>query len=262
MIKLPSSLPKPAFGIIGHRGAAGQAPENTLAGFSQAHKMGLTWVEFDVQPCKTGEWVVIHDDTLERTTNGVGKVHDTPYEIIKTLDAGSFFNTCYHNERIPSLPETLSCLMVLNMHPNIEIKGVERQKKEQMINFLAILDKAWPKTLPPPLISCFDLEILLILKSLRATLELGFLIENDMENALLTVQKEGFTSLHCDHEHLTPDNITKANQQGIPLLTYTVNEPTEIKRLLAAGVTAVFSDLTSPFVIPANAGIPEIMPKA
>jgi glycerophosphoryl diester phosphodiesterase len=256
--KLLENLPPIQEQLIGHRGAAGLAPENTLSSFVAAAKLGLTWVEFDIQQCSTGEWLVFHDETLNRTTNGNGLVEETPYETIKKLDAGLWFSPHYKNEPIPLLSEALSCLIDLHIHPNIEIKSIKpvnnntnNNKRSKVHHFLQQLQVIWPNTLPPPLISSFDWEILMIIRSLNANLPLGFIIEDypsQQNNIIDRVQQNGLNSLHCDRQKLLASDLHYANTRELPLLVYTVNEPEQIKNFLQAGVTALFSDLT--FCIP------------
>src|ERR1700683_1095896 len=91
--------------VIGHRGAALRAPENTLAGFRKAAELGCTWVEFDVRLSLEDRPIIFHDDTLERTTEGTGPVGATTLVDLLSLDAGSFFDFAYRGERIPTLDE-------------------------------------------------------------------------------------------------------------------------------------------------------------
>lgn len=247
MSKLFDRLPSPRGGIIGHRGMAARAPENTFAGFKAAALFGLNWVEFDTQPCSSGEWVVFHDETLDRTTNGQGFVKDIPYEILKTLDAGTWFHPQFKNERVPTLQNTLSYLAELKLHPNIEIKVFGQENTvETMANFLEILQDAWPNTLPPPLVSSFDLKSLQILRSLDQTLPLGYVVENPTESTLNVILEAHFDTLHCDHKNFSPALLTKATSKlkSIPILVYTVNDPNKLTTLLQSGATAVFSDIT------------------
>lgn len=258
MSKLFDLLPLPFAGIIGHRGIAGRAPENTLAGFYAAARFGLNWVEFDTQRCASGEWVVFHDETLDRTTNGQGFLKDTPYETLKTLDAGTWFHPQYKNERIPTLKDALSCLATLKIHPNIEIKIFPQHKttttsnkpddkRQTMIDFLAVLQAAWPNTLLPPLVSSFDVECLRILRSLDRTLPLGYVVKQPTENTLDVILEAGFDSLHCDHRNCLAALLAQSTSKSIniPILVYTVNDQNQLKTWLQTGATAVFSDITN-----------------
>ncbi len=246
-------LPVPYKGIIGHRGAAGLAPENTFRSFQKAAALGLNWIEFDVQRCASGEWVLLHDETLERTTNGHGFVVDTHYQTLKTLDAGAWFNPPYYGEKIPLLTETLSYLKQRNLQPNIELKGLSNhKKKEQIIDFLSKHRPYWANA-TPPLISSFDIECLIMLRQLDPTLPLGYLIEADVDTGVKMVQRYQFNSLHCSYEAVKDPVMLNRIVQEVPLLIYTVNQPQVIRHLLQAGVTAVFSDLTN--------NIPQFLPE-
>jgi glycerophosphoryl diester phosphodiesterase len=114
--------------VIGHRGAAALAPENTWAGFDVALELGIDAIETDVRATSDGELVLLHDGRLDRTTNGSGLVHDTPWVVVRELDAGSWFDPAYSGARVPLLGETLS-RYGWRTHLVLEIKqaGVELQ---------------------------------------------------------------------------------------------------------------------------------------
>ena len=116
--------------IIGHRGAAGYAPENTLDSIKTAAEMGFDWVEFDVKLTKDSVPILFHDETLDRTTNGHGKVADTTFEEIRELEAGSWFSDGFAGVQVPSLEETIEVLIDLNMAVNMEIKPCPNRDKE------------------------------------------------------------------------------------------------------------------------------------
>lgn len=112
----------PERGLCAHRGAMGSHPENTLIAFREAVKAGAHMIEFDVRQTKDKKLVVLHDATVDRTTNGTGNVADLTLEEIKQLDAGSWKSTEFEGERIPTLHETLS-VVPYNIWLNIHIKG-------------------------------------------------------------------------------------------------------------------------------------------
>lgn len=119
---LETDIEMPTRGLCAHRGAMGTHPENTLAAFQQAIDMGAHMIEFDVQLTKDNELVIMHDKTINRTTNGKGKVSDYTLAEIKALDAGSWKSAKFKGERIPTLAETLE-MMPLNVWLNVHIKG-------------------------------------------------------------------------------------------------------------------------------------------
>lgn len=112
------------FEIVGHRGAPGQAPENTLLSFERAMQIGVDWIEFDVRRSRDGVLVVIHDETVDRTTDGSGRVRDMGFSELERLDAGA-------GQRIPSLQQVID-LAKGRVRMNIEIK--ERGIEEGVVN--------------------------------------------------------------------------------------------------------------------------------
>src|SRR4051812_46107573 len=124
MIKF--SVPK----IIGHRGAKATAPENTLAGIRQAAREGATWVEFDVKLTADGYAILMHDETLERTTSGQGPVRRMALQDIRQLDAGMRFGPQWRGEKVPTLSEALQLLAELNMGFNLEVKPCPGREAE------------------------------------------------------------------------------------------------------------------------------------
>ncbi len=233
--KLSVLQPEPNFKIIGHRGASGLAPENTLASFELAAKLGLNWVEFDTLRTATGEWVVIHDDTLDRTTNGTGRVDSVSYEYIKTLNNPI--------QKIPLLEEVLQHLLAWGVHPNIEIKSMQGNPDSLMQEFSELLQNYWPKTHPPPFISSFDLNLLQALQHHQPFLPLGYIIEKFSEDALIKTLQFGFKSLHCDYRYMQAADFAKAKAHNVPILLYTINTPELYHQFLKQEeVIAVFSD--------------------
>jgi glycerophosphoryl diester phosphodiesterase len=116
--------------IIAHRGGGTLAPENTLAGIRKAAEMGFGGVEFDVMLSADEVPVLIHDETLERTTNGHGSVAATPYATIARLDAGAWFGPKYQGERVPTFEQAGKLCVELGLWANVEIKpapGFERE---------------------------------------------------------------------------------------------------------------------------------------
>lgn len=240
-------FPRPAFNTIGHRGAGHLAPENSLASFKRAREIGLTWVEFDTQPCASGEWVVFHDESLERCTKGRGLVADCPWETLKTLTILEPNHPEWPQEPIPLLEQALKTILSLNLHPNIEIKGPLKTPKKSLAQFLSILEKVWPKAAPqskqsPPLISSFDPSILFELKKMAPHLPLGYNIEEWKDEDLNILQRGNFFSLHCDYQHLSNEQRKYLLSLPYPILLYTVNNPAEAVKYFKEGIWAVFSD--------------------
>lgn len=126
--------------VMGHRGAAGVAPENTLAGFQVSAKLGVPWVELDIRPTRDGELVLLHDKSLERTTDGTGEVNQMTVEEIQKFDAGSWFSKEFTGVRVPTLLEVIDEFHD-QLQFNIEAKDDEDRVDEQIARLFEILDK-------------------------------------------------------------------------------------------------------------------------
>ena len=147
--------------MIGHRGAAARAPENTLAGLREAHELGARWVEFDVMLSRDGVPVLIHDETLQRTTDGRGAVARHTAAEIRPLDAGAWFAPEFAGERVPTLEEAVALLLELGLHANVEIKpATGHEVGDRRGGRRRCLQRLWPKTGPRLLLSSFERDAL------------------------------------------------------------------------------------------------------
>ena len=132
-------LPK----IIGHRGCAGYAPENTLEGIHTAADMGVEWVELDVKITKDEVPILFHDDMLDRTTNGSGPVAERTYEELKDLDCGNWYGESFNGIQIPTLEEAIDVLIDRDLGLNLEIKPCPGREKETAEVALDLLSTIW-----------------------------------------------------------------------------------------------------------------------
>lgn len=218
-----------------HRGGGSLAPENTLAGLRLAAGMGYRAVEFDVMLTADGTPVLIHDETLERTTNGSGRVCDTPDAVIFSLDAGN-------GEHIPRFAEAAALCRELGLLANVEIKpatGHEVATAEVVARMTADL---WRGAEVQPLISSFSLAALEVARDLAPEIRRGVLFEEPPVDWLTDMRRLQAFSLHCDAELLGDEVLTDARAHGIPVLCYTVNAEDQAKMLFARGVSALFTD--------------------
>jgi glycerophosphoryl diester phosphodiesterase len=141
--------------IIGHRGAALTAPENTLAGFCMAAALNVEWVEFDVRLTSDGRCILLHDDTLDRTTSGRGPASRLTFEEIRRLDAGSWFSPDFAGQPVPGLEETIGLLAQLNVGAVVELKPAPGAEAATGRAAATVLVERWPAALPPPVVSSF-----------------------------------------------------------------------------------------------------------
>lgn len=231
-------LPLPRW--IAHRGGGNQAPENTLAGIRLAARLGFKAVEFDVMLSGDGTPVLIHDETLQRTTNGHGLVCDTPDEILFSLDAGD-------GERIPTLVGAANLCRELGLLANVEIKpatGFERRTAEVVA---PLISELWRDAPVKPLVSSFSLEALEIARNLAPDIPRGVLYERVPGDWKATLNRLGAVTLHCAARHVTDEVLADAAALGVPVLCYTVNRKNEAKSLFARGVAGVFTDCLNCF---------------
>ena len=235
---VPTLLPA----IIGHRGAAADAPENTLASFREAARQGAAMVEFDIKLSGDRQLIVMHDDRLERTTDGNGAVAETPLEAIRGLDAGAWFAPAFRGTLVPTLEETLMVLGELRLAANIEIKPNPGQESETATAAADFLGKHWPKHLPAPLISSFNRESLAAMRDAAPELPRGLLIWEKPSDWSAAARALACRSVHCAARHLTPDWAAEIKRQGYGLAVYTVNDPDLAKRLRRWGADSIITD--------------------
>ncbi len=211
--------------IIGHRGAAGLEPENTLPSFRAAVALGVQAVELDVHVCD-GELVVIHDPTLERTTNGSGEVSSTPLARLRALDAGA-------GAQIPTLAEVMEVLPE-HLGLNIELKGDDT----------APVLARW---LPAPgtrevLISSFDHAALRAFCSLRDDYPSAPLFGRWKADAIETAVSFGGGFINLGRKLATGNRLQQISAAGLKALVYTVNDLAEARRLVDDGAWGLFTD--------------------
>lgn len=229
--------------VIGHRGAAARAPENTLAGLRKAHALGATWVEFDVMLSGDEVPLLIHDETLRRTTSGRGRVPALSAAAIRALDAGSWFDGTFAGERVPTLEEAVALLLNLGLHANLEVKparGFERRTGEVVARTLA---RIWPADGPRLLVSSFARDALAPMQALLPNRPRGLLataLPKDWAEALQRLQ---CATLHLDHSRVGAGVLQHLVEQDVPVLFYTVNDAARANDLLGQGAAAVFTDV-------------------
>jgi glycerophosphoryl diester phosphodiesterase len=229
--------------VIGHRGAAGYAPENTLAGFRAAAAFGCRWVEFDVRLTSDNQPVLLHDNRLERTTDGSGKVSASSLAVIRRHDAGSWFGSSFAGERVPKLAEALALLAELGFGANIELKAARGRTAETGALVSASLVRDWPDDPARLLISSFQPGALEAARDHAPHIARGILFRRIPKNWFRVVSRLGCATINADHQRLSPAGVSEIRRAGYPLLAYTVNDRARAQTLLDWGVTSVFSDV-------------------
>lgn len=228
--------------VIGHRGAARHAPENTLAGLATARRLGVDWVEFDVMLTADGHPVLLHDESLARTTGLPQRLADTALQDLEQLDAGAWFGPAFAGERIPTLEQAFAALARWNLGANIEIKPSAGLARETARVTLETVKRAWPASLPAPLISSFEVEALVVARDLAPDLPRGYLVEDLPDDWLATARRLDCASVHPWHEPLTRAQLAALKAAGYRVAVYTVNEAARARTLRAWGADSLITD--------------------
>lgn len=231
---------------IAHRGGGIHAPENTLAGIRLAAELGYRAVEFDVMLSGSGSPVLIHDETLERTTNGSGLVAETPDAVLFSLDAGQ-------GERIPSLAAALCLCRDLGLMVNLEIKPAHGQDLLTAEVALKVLSEVWPGAGEAVLISSFSTVALRWAAKSAPEVARGLLVDQIPENCWNLLAELKAATLHCNASAVDAKVLAQANALGVPVLCYTVNAPDMAKKLFNIGVKSLFTDALKVFASEAAA---------
>ncbi|MDO6524855.1 glycerophosphodiester phosphodiesterase family protein [Motilimonas sp. 1_MG-2023] len=226
--------------LIGHRGVKELAPENTFAGFERAAELGLTWIEIDTTLCGSGECVIMHDDTLDRCSNGHGALTDFNFKQLQQLDVGNWFAASFQGEQLPSLSQALIYIDRLGLNLNLEIKTYQQSPKHMAQAVCHALSQVeFSHSL---VISSFCHDTLAELKALRPDVAIGVLFEDVPSSWLGIMQRLNAVSLHCDSDLINEVQAKAITAAGYPLLCYTVNNKKQAQRLWQMGATSIFTD--------------------
>ncbi|MFZ4827840.1 MAG: glycerophosphodiester phosphodiesterase [Phototrophicaceae bacterium] len=227
--------------ILGHRGASGNAPMNTLSAFLLAHQEGAHGIELDVHLSADGIPVVIHDHTVDATTNGNGEVGSMTVQQLKQLDAGSWFSAEFANETIPTLEEVFLALPRDNFLINVEIKA-NRQHRAQLVQAtLAVIEAT--QSLERVIISSFDPFILRLVARANSQIPIGYLhypsIPFWIPWFMNGVRHE---AIHPYYQQVNQGYIRQMTERGYKVHTWTVNDVEVARKLSMLGVGAIITD--------------------
>ncbi|MEE8270801.1 MAG: glycerophosphodiester phosphodiesterase [Alphaproteobacteria bacterium] len=236
------SLSRPLPKVIGHRGAAARAPENTLAGLRTAAALGAGMVEFDTKLTGDGVPILLHDSLVDRTTDGSGPVRDMGLAAVRALDAGAWFGPGFAGEPVPTLAQALSLALRLGLAVNIEIKPCDGREVETAEAALAVAAQVWPADRPAPLVSSYSREALRAVRRIRPDWPRGLLFGTPPADWMAQVDDLAPATINVSQRRLTADRVARLRAAGRPVLAYTVNDPARARALFDIGVAAVFTD--------------------
>ncbi len=229
--------------IFAHRGACKVAPENTLPAFQAAIDLGADGAELDVQYSSDGKLVVMHNPTLEATTNGSGRTTSHTFEELRALDAGSHFAPQFAGTPIPSLDEVLA-LARNKLLLNIELKSFETPTVNIGVDVVARV-RAHSMT-DQVVISSFNPLALRRAKKAGPEIECALLTAPDLPGwmrARLTLWFSRMDGMHPEHPMVDEAYMAWARTRKLPIRPWTVNEEADMRRLIALGVDAIITDL-------------------
>ncbi len=234
------SISLPPLTIIGHRGARGLAPENTLAGIETALRLGVDGIEFDVQRHPDGALFLLHDLTLERTTNGKGVATQQAFSQLRALDAGQ-------GERIPTLDETLD-LIDRRALVNIELKTWNGCAEAVAACVRARLDQGWDAA--QFLVSSFHLPELARFTAACPTVPVATLYCGVPLSGLADLDQLRASQVNLADEFVDADYVAAVKASGRSAWAYTVNTVEAAQRLAALGIDGIFTDHPERFLRP------------
>jgi len=228
--------------VTAHRGFSGAAPENTLAAFHAAIEAGADMVELDVHLSRDGRLVVIHDDTLSRTTNGKGNVADKTLAELQGLDAGAWFNPSFAGEKIPTLAQVL--VLTRGRVPlNIELK----KGKDFPYTMEELADRTLEEVeragmLDQVLFSSFDPAAIDRIQAVNPRLPVGLITQKPWATPEEAGGGKAYATLNSLYKNLNAENVRLAHSRGIRIHAWTVNTPEEMEQVIGLGVDGIITN--------------------
>ncbi|MBO8157062.1 MAG: glycerophosphodiester phosphodiesterase [Bacillaceae bacterium] len=225
--------------IFAHRGSSATHPENTLSSFQAAHELGADGIELDVQLTNDHVPVVIHDLTVNRTTNGKGQVKDYTFSELQSLDAGSWFDSKWKGERIPSLEEVLDWMKDTSLLLNIELKDGFPRFPELEKNVISLVRRFGIEDRVT--LSSFNHYSLVEAKRLAPDMETAVLFMEGLYEPWDYARRIGASALHPYLPAAVPELINGALKRKMPVRVFTVNDEDLMKKFFEAGCS-IFTD--------------------
>ncbi|MBI2883636.1 MAG: glycerophosphodiester phosphodiesterase [Candidatus Methylomirabilis oxyfera] len=224
---------------VAHRGASALAPENTMAAFEKAIELGADAIELDLHVSRDGELVIIHDHTLDRTTDGHGPVHVRSLEELKRLDAGRWFGEGFSGQRIPTLAEVLDRFggkvpLALEVKagsaffPGIEERVVSALREHQVISQVAV--------------ASFDHHALLRLKELEPSLRTAALLVGRPVSIPVIAEACKTEAMALECSLITKTEVDACRAAGLQLVAWVVNEPARMRDFIDLGIDGIITD--------------------
>jgi len=229
--------------LIAHRGAPLLAPENTLPSFQAAVEHGATWIEVDVKLTKDRHPVIIHDDAVDRTTNGTGYVANLTLDQIRSLDAGVCYGHLYKGVKVPTLAETVGFVLDKGIGLQLEIKPTSGQEIETAEIAITQLKSLWPADEKKLFISSFSELSLKVAERIMPDVPRGLAVCVPPSDPVALLAKTGCQILHFLADFATDDDLKRLADSGIEFAIATINDPAVARKYLHSGAQTILSDI-------------------
>ena len=231
--------------IVGHRGVAGTHPENTKVSIEQAANLGLKWVEVDIQVTLDDQLVVCHDHTLERCSDGKGRVDEHTLAELRLLDFGRWKSEQFTGEKILTLTELLSLVEAHDLSVNLEIKVDSKHQAPHVVDLLHT--ELLRSTLDTDriLLSSFSHQVVAEMAHHLPRYRVGVITEQLTQADLMLINEVKAFSCHMNYENVNQDDLDTLAEAKVQTWCYTVNDPSQFKFL--STVDAIFTDFPDRF---------------
>ncbi|MBZ6002921.1 glycerophosphoryl diester phosphodiesterase [Leuconostoc gelidum subsp. aenigmaticum] len=235
---------------IAHRGISAQAPENTRAAFEKMVALNVEWLETDIDMTSDGELILIHDDKVDRVSNGSGSVNDMTLIELQKLDFGRWFGEAYANERIVTLKWLIDFINHYHFNVNFELKTALKSDKQNayLTSVCQALRQVSSKV--KIIVSSFDMTLLKKFHVLMPDVQIGVLIEGKLPDNIVAIAKNiGAVYVHPDVDYLTKEQTKKLIDNHLQVNVWTVNDMIVAEKLEKWRVEAIFTDFPEVKVI-------------
>jgi glycerophosphoryl diester phosphodiesterase len=229
--------------IVAHRGASNVIPENTLASVRKTAELGAKWIETDVRLTADLKLVMIHDETLDRTTNGSGTVLSKTLDEIQALDAGSWFHQDFAGENAPDLEEYLDCVLECGLNLQLEVKEVPGLERELVERVAVVLREKWPTGERPIYLSGFSERCLRYAAEIIPDIPRCIALVAAPRYPAALAKEIGCQMIHIqDIPYNTPARLGLLKSSGVEFAVATVEDPKRARELLDMGAQSILSD--------------------
>ena len=233
--------------VIGHRDCAAHAPENTLAGLREAKRRGVTWVEIDVCLLGDGTPVIIHDATVDRTTDGTGSLARLDWARVSRLDAGSWFAPRFAGERVPRLDQALAEVTALGLGLNLELK-THADEGARLVAAVEPVLRASGLAASKLLVSSFDHSALGALRAAAPHTAIAVLYREIPLRWQITASALGAVAINASYRHASEAAVRSVKAAGLDVYIYTPRSPADVAHMWAWGIDGIFADDPEPFL--------------